>query len=131
MWQETIHRLMVTEAIMLGHIRGPNPARQLAGKPEVIKGLMMYREKVRALVTLGLGLNPVMRTIFGPGGEGSSLLLAHPGMFVPPAPVPKVFLLLPSFSLSDKVNSLAGVSQSGQRWVNPRCDRIGRPSRGS
>ena len=26
-WQETIHRLMVTEAIMLGHIRGPNPAR--------------------------------------------------------------------------------------------------------
>ena len=57
-WQETIHRLMVTEAIMLGHIRGPNPARQLAGKPEVIKGLMMYREKVRALVTLGLGFEP-------------------------------------------------------------------------
>ncbi|MFQ5851506.1 MAG: type II toxin-antitoxin system VapC family toxin [Candidatus Binatia bacterium] len=57
-WQETIHRLMVTEAIMLGHIRGANPARQLARKPEVVKGLTLYREKVRALVTLGLGFEP-------------------------------------------------------------------------
>lgn len=57
-WQETIHRLMVTEAIMLGHIRGPNPARQLAGKPGVVKGLTMYRDKVKALVTLGLGFEP-------------------------------------------------------------------------
>jgi len=54
-WQETMHRLMVTEAIMLGHVRGPNPARQLAGKPEIVKGLDMYRDKVRALVTMGLG----------------------------------------------------------------------------
>ena len=54
-WQETMHRLMVTEAIMRGHIRGPNPARQLAGKPEIVKSLTMYRDKMRALVTLGLG----------------------------------------------------------------------------
>ena len=53
-WQETVHRLMITEAIMLGHIRGPNPARQLAEKPDVVKKLTMYREKIRALVTLGL-----------------------------------------------------------------------------
>lgn len=61
-WQETIHRMMVTEAIMLGHIRGPNPARQLAGKPEVVKRLTMYRDKVRALVTLGLGFEPCHET---------------------------------------------------------------------
>jgi predicted nucleic acid-binding protein len=57
-WQETIHRLMITEAIMLGYIRGPNPARQLAEKPDVVKRLVLYRDKVRALVTLGLGFEP-------------------------------------------------------------------------
>ena len=57
-WQETMHRLMVTEAIMLGHVRGANPARQLAAKPEVVKGLTMYRDKIRALVTLGLAFEP-------------------------------------------------------------------------
>jgi predicted nucleic acid-binding protein len=57
-WQETIHRLMITEAIMLGHIRGPNPARSLAEKPDVVKKLTMYRDKVRALITLGLRFEP-------------------------------------------------------------------------
>ncbi|MBI4523253.1 MAG: type II toxin-antitoxin system VapC family toxin [Deltaproteobacteria bacterium] len=57
-WQETMHRLMVTEAIMLGHVRGTNPARQLAAKPEVVKGLTMYRDKIKALVTLGLAFEP-------------------------------------------------------------------------
>ena len=49
---------MITEAIMLGHIRGPNPARQLAEKPDVVKKLTIYRDKVRALMTLGLGFEP-------------------------------------------------------------------------
>lgn len=57
-WQETMHRLMITEAIMRGDIRGPNPARQLAEKPVVIKKLTLYRDKVRALVTLGLRFEP-------------------------------------------------------------------------
>lgn len=57
-WQETMHRLMIIEAIMLGHIRGANPARQLAEKPDVVKKLTMYRDKIRALVTLGLGFEP-------------------------------------------------------------------------
>jgi predicted nucleic acid-binding protein len=57
-WQETMHRLMIVEAIMLGHIRGPKSARQLAEKPEVVKKLTMYRDKIRALVTLGLGFEP-------------------------------------------------------------------------
>jgi predicted nucleic acid-binding protein len=57
-WQETIHRLMIIEAIMLGHIRGPNPAKQLAEKPAIVKNLTKYRDKVAALVTLGLGFEP-------------------------------------------------------------------------
>jgi predicted nucleic acid-binding protein len=61
-WQETMHRLMLTEAIMLGHVRGPNPARQLARKPEVVKRLTLYREKIGALITLGLGFEPCRET---------------------------------------------------------------------
>ena len=57
-WQETMHRLMIIEAIMLGHIRRPNPARQLAEKPDVVKKLTIYRDKIRALMTLGLGFEP-------------------------------------------------------------------------
>jgi predicted nucleic acid-binding protein len=57
-WQETMHLLMVKEAILRGHIRGPNPARQLAGKPDVVKRLMMYRDKARSLATLGIGFEP-------------------------------------------------------------------------
>jgi predicted nucleic acid-binding protein len=49
---------MIIEAIMLGHIRGPNPARQLAEKPDVVKKLTIYRDKLRALMTLGLGFEP-------------------------------------------------------------------------
>ena len=65
-WQETLHRLMVTEAIMLGHIRGANPARQLAGKPDIVKGLTMCRDKVKALVTIGLRFEPCRETdLFG------------------------------------------------------------------
>lgn len=61
-WQETIHRLMLAEAIAVGRVRGANPARQLARKPAVVKGLTLYREKVRALVTLGLGFEPCHET---------------------------------------------------------------------
>jgi len=42
-WQELMHKLMLAEALMLGHLCGGNPARQLAGKPEVIKKLRVYR----------------------------------------------------------------------------------------
>ena len=40
-----------------------NPARQLTEKPEVVKKLTIYRDKVRALMTLGLGFEPVRRAI--------------------------------------------------------------------
>ena len=57
-WQELTHKLMLAEAFMLGHITGGNPARQLASKPAVIKRLSLYRDKVKALETLGLGFEP-------------------------------------------------------------------------
>lgn len=60
-WQELTHKLMLSEALMLGQISGGNPARQLATKPEVVKRLTLYREKVKALLTLGLGFEPCTR----------------------------------------------------------------------
>jgi predicted nucleic acid-binding protein len=61
-WQETMHRLMIVEAIMLGHIRGPNPARQLAEKSDAVRKLTIYRDKIRALMTLGLGFEPCLES---------------------------------------------------------------------
>jgi len=54
-WQELAHKLMLAEAMMLGRISGPNPARQLAKKAKVIQNLSIYREKIAALQDLGLG----------------------------------------------------------------------------
>src|SRR5207248_483672 len=54
-WQELTHKLMLAEALMLGLIGNGNFARQLSSKPEVIKRLSIYRDKVKALFTLGLG----------------------------------------------------------------------------
>jgi predicted nucleic acid-binding protein len=60
-WQELTHKLMLAEAFMLGHISGSNPARQLASKLDVVKHLSLYRDKVKALETLGLGFEPCSR----------------------------------------------------------------------
>jgi predicted nucleic acid-binding protein len=57
-WQELSHKFMMAEAQMLGHTSGGNPARQLASKPEVVKRLSLYRDKIKALATLGLGFEP-------------------------------------------------------------------------
>jgi predicted nucleic acid-binding protein len=54
-WHELTHKLMMAEAMMNGSISGPNPARKLAQRPDVVKRLGLYREKVSALVKLGLG----------------------------------------------------------------------------
>jgi predicted nucleic acid-binding protein len=63
-WVELAHKLMLAEAMMLGKISGPNPARKLAGQPDVVKGLGLYRDKVRALLSLGLGFEPCTREDF-------------------------------------------------------------------
>ena len=61
-WQELMHKLMLAEALMLGHLSGGNPARQLAGKPEVIKQLTVYKEKMKSLVVLGMGFEPCTKS---------------------------------------------------------------------
>jgi hypothetical protein len=50
--------------MMLGKISGPNPAKKLAGQPDVVKGLGLYRDKVRSLVGLGIGFEPCTREDF-------------------------------------------------------------------
>ena len=61
-WQELMHKLMLAEALMLGHLSGGNPTRQLAGKPEVIKQLTVYKEKMKSLVVLGMGFEPCTKS---------------------------------------------------------------------
>lgn len=60
-WQELMHKLMLAEALMLGHIAGSNPARQLAAKPAVVKRLSLYRQKLDALMQIGIGFEPCSR----------------------------------------------------------------------
>jgi predicted nucleic acid-binding protein len=59
-WQELSHKLMLAEAIMLKHIKGRNMAHQLATKPHIIRGLRLYKEKMKALFTLGLKFEACM-----------------------------------------------------------------------
>lgn len=54
-WQELSHKLMLAEAMMLGRISGLNPSMHLTKRPEVIQSLSIYREKITALLALGLG----------------------------------------------------------------------------
>ncbi|MBI4455136.1 MAG: type II toxin-antitoxin system VapC family toxin [Acidobacteria bacterium] len=60
-WQEVTHKLMLAEALMLGKVSGLSPARQLSRKPEVVRSLGLYRQKVQALLDLGLGFEPCTR----------------------------------------------------------------------
>jgi predicted nucleic acid-binding protein len=60
-WLELAHKLMLAEAMMLGRLSGPNPARKLASQPDVVKGLRLYQDKVRALVNLGIGFEQCTR----------------------------------------------------------------------
>jgi len=60
-WQELAHKLMLAEAMMLGKIAGPNPARQLSQRPEVVRSLSIYKKKIDALQDLGLGFETCTR----------------------------------------------------------------------
>jgi len=63
-WYEVCHKLMLAEALMGGRITGPNPAAKLSRRPEIIQGLGLYREKLAALVELGLGFEPCTKQDF-------------------------------------------------------------------
>lgn len=60
-WQELNHKLMLAEALMLGKVSGRNPSRQLSKKPDIVRSLGLYRQKVQALLDLGLGFEPCTR----------------------------------------------------------------------
>ncbi len=63
-WHELAHKLVLAEAMMLGKITGPNPSRKLARQPEFVRTLGLYRDKIRALVDLGIGFAPCTREDF-------------------------------------------------------------------
>jgi len=52
---------MLAEAMMLGRISGPQPARKLSRQPDVVKRLGLYKDKIQALVNLGLGFEPCIK----------------------------------------------------------------------
>jgi len=54
-WHELTHKLMLAEALMIGGIAGPAPASKLARKPDLVKGLSLYKQKILALFQMGLG----------------------------------------------------------------------------
>jgi predicted nucleic acid-binding protein len=60
-WQELTHKLMLAEALMLGKISGPNPSRELSKRPEIVRALGLYRQKIKALLDLGLGFESSTR----------------------------------------------------------------------
>lgn len=49
---------MLAEIVMNAQASNGNPARQLASKPDVVKRLSLYRDKIKALATVGLGFEP-------------------------------------------------------------------------
>jgi predicted nucleic acid-binding protein len=59
-WQELTHKLMLGEAMMRGLTLGGNPAKRLASRPDSVRGLTLYKAKVRALLDLGFGFEPCL-----------------------------------------------------------------------
>jgi predicted nucleic acid-binding protein len=61
---EIMHQLMIAEARDYQWIKGPNPARQLAGLPERVRALTKYEELVRDILGTGLQVEPVVHEDF-------------------------------------------------------------------
>jgi predicted nucleic acid-binding protein len=52
---------MVAESVATGRIAGPNPARKLAERPEVVRDLAAYRASLSELAAMGLRFEAVTR----------------------------------------------------------------------
>lgn len=63
-WHELSHKLMLAEALALGLVTASRPAQRLAGKPEAVQRLSLYRDKLAALATMGFGFEPCTRHDF-------------------------------------------------------------------
>ncbi len=61
---EIMHQLMIAEARDNGWIKGPNPARQLAEKPELVKKLNRYEDLMREMFAIGFLLEPLQQEDF-------------------------------------------------------------------
>jgi predicted nucleic acid-binding protein len=57
-WQELTHKFMLAEALMMERISGPNAGRKLSRQPEIVRRLGLYKDKIMALVNMGLGFEP-------------------------------------------------------------------------
>ena len=60
-WQELTHKLMLAEALMMERVSGPNAARKLSRQPDIVKRLGLYKDKILALVNMGLGFEACMK----------------------------------------------------------------------
>ena len=60
-WQELTHKLMLAEALMMERVSGPNAGRKLSRQPDTVKRLGLYKDKILALLNMGLGFEACMK----------------------------------------------------------------------
>jgi predicted nucleic acid-binding protein len=60
-WQELTHKLMLAEALMMERVSGPNAGRKLSRQPDIVKRLGLYKDKILALLNMGLGFEACMK----------------------------------------------------------------------
>jgi len=60
-WQELTHKLMLAEALMMERVSGPNAGRKLSRQPDIVKRLGLYKDKILALLKMGLGFEACMK----------------------------------------------------------------------
>ena len=107
-WQELAHKLMLAEAMMRGLISGGNPAARLAAKPDAIRGLSLYRAKVKSLVDLSFGFEPCQLSDLT---ERAFALQEQYGLLTNDAVVLAVALRLKADALVSSDKSFRGVTE--------------------
>jgi predicted nucleic acid-binding protein len=107
-WQELAHKLMLAEAMMRGLTSGGNPAAKLAAKPDAIRGLSLYRAKVKSLVDLSFGFEPCQ---LGDLTERGFALQEQYGLLTNDAVVLAVALRLKADVLVSNDKSFRGVAE--------------------
>ena len=60
-WQELTHKLMLAEALMMERVSGPNAGGKLSRQPDTVKRLGLYKDKILALLNMGLGFEACMK----------------------------------------------------------------------
>jgi len=107
-WQELAHKLMLAEAMMRGLTSGGNPAARLAAKPEAIRGLSLYKAKVKSLLDLGFSFEPCQ---LGDLTERAFALQEQYGLLTNDAVVLAVALRLKADALVSSDKSFRGVAE--------------------